>query len=357
MIQPDGTHLVFLFSTPRAGSTLASAILSNHGQIHCPNEPWLLLGLRPLYHGGNVTYAAYEQGGVETALRDFLTEPEFLEAVRAFALTAYNQKVGQAGKSVFVDKTPRYYHILPFIEQLFPAARKIWLQRNPFDVAASYQSSWQLSVDQLCDPKFGPMCFDLTLGPARLAAFFQGQPHTCEVRYEDLVSAPEETAGRLCDFIGVPRQAGLEQYGANAAALEERKRRRMGDDKLFAHARPHRDSIGRWRSVLSRAHVQRLLDCTGRRSLLRMGYAETVQQLEAEAYQFPSEETVEANLKPFEESARWLPWATAPREEPKPAAANPEPAPAEPSPAPAPAIPTRRGFKEKWKRLWQRPSA
>ena len=353
MIQSDGTNLVFLFSTPRAGSTLASAILSNHPKVHCPNEPWLLLGLRPLYYGGNITHAPYDHSKVEAALRDFLSEPEFLEAARAFALTAYNQTLRQAGKTVLVDKTPRYYHILPFIERLFPAARKIWLQRNPLDVAASYETSWKLRVEQLFNPQFGPMCFDLTLGPARMAAFFQGQPHTHEFRYEDLVSAPIETIGTLCDFLGVPRQAGLEQYGAHGSALDERKRKRMGDDKLFAHGQPHKESIGRWRTTLTRDRVQRMLDCTGRRVFLRMGYADTIHQLEADGFRFPAEEVVDANLKAFEDSARWLPWANPPNGEPKPI--RPTDERGRPPTAQEPARQaTPPGLRERWRRIWRR---
>jgi len=309
MIDAGGQNLVFLLSTPRAGSTLVSAILTNHSRVYCPNEPWLLLGFQAWYQGGNLTFAPYEHSGVETALREFLSETEFQEATRAFALAAYNRKLAAQGKSVFVDKTPRYYHILPFLEALFPQARKVWLQRNPLDVAASYQTSWQLSVDQLFDPQFGPMCLDLTVGLSRLAAFFQGQPRTFELRYEDLVQQPEVVLPKLCAFLGLDYEPGMEHYGSNAPALAERQRGRMGDSNVFAHAQPHPQSIDRWQTALTAAQIQRMLDCTGTRFLDRMGYRETITQLHQRGFRIPDDHAVEENLRLFEDSARSLPWA------------------------------------------------
>ena len=309
MIQPTGQNLVFLLSTPRAGSTLLSAILSNHARVLCPNEPWFLLGLNALYHGGNLTFACYEHGGVETALRDLLSAREYLDAARAFAVCVYNRKLSAAGRSVLVDKTPRYYHILSFIDELFPEARKIWLQRNPLDVVASYQTSWQLTVDQLFDPGFGPMGFDLTLGLARFAAFFRGQPNAFEIRYEDLVRNPRPVLERLCAFLGVASQPDLEHYGADPQALAERKSKQMGDTNVFAHARPHTQSLDRWETVLTAEQIQKVLDTIGARFFERMGYGDTVQTLRTRGFRFPEESAVEANLRTFEESARALPWA------------------------------------------------
>jgi hypothetical protein len=309
MIDSGGNNLVFLLSTPRAGSTLVSAILTNHSRVYCPNEPWLLLGFHAWYKGGNLTQAPYEHSGVETALREFLSEEDFLEATRAFAVEAYNRKLAAQGKSVFVDKTPRYYHILPFVENLFPAAKKVWLQRNPLDVAASYQASWQLSVDQLFDPQFGPMCLDLTVGLSRLAAFFQGQPQTFTLRYEDVVRQPEAVLPKLCAFLGLDYEPGIENYGSNPQALAERKNRRMGDPSVFAHTRPHAQSIDRWQTALTAAQVQRMLDCIGTRFFERMGYPDTVGQLRDRGFRFPEQSAVDENLKRFENAAQSLPWA------------------------------------------------
>src|SRR6266487_1377204 len=137
MIDENGKNLVFLLATPRAGSTLVSAILGNHSRVLCPSEPWFLLSLRSLYNEYNGVVARYDQRFADIALHELISEEEFNSAARAFARTVYNTKLDTAQKTVFVDKTPRYYHILPFLEQLFPQSKRFWLKRNPLDVAAS----------------------------------------------------------------------------------------------------------------------------------------------------------------------------------------------------------------------------
>ena len=117
-IAEGGSNVVFLLSSPRAGSTLLSAILNRHSRILCPAEPWFLLSLHALYHGTGTGIAAYDQRLADIGLRELVGEDEFLRAARAFASSVYGSRLAAAGRSVFVDKTPRYYHILPFLAAL-----------------------------------------------------------------------------------------------------------------------------------------------------------------------------------------------------------------------------------------------
>ena len=296
MIEPSGNNLVFLLSTPRAGSTLLGTILGNHSRILCPNEPWLLLSLHHLYAAHDVTASPHDQKRSSQALREFLPEEDFLEGCRAFALAAYNRKLAQAKKITFVDKTPRYYHILPFIERLFSQSKKIWLKRNPLDVAASFRSTWKTPVAELVGDNLSPFSFDVTLSLSKFISFFQGQSNTFELRYEDLVERPRDVIDQLCAFLEIIPEPGLENYGAHSSNLDLLKRKTMGDKKLFDHTQPHRDSVNRWQSVLSRSEVQRLLDCIGAGFFERMGYADTLAVLKHRGFKFPSQTRVEQNL-------------------------------------------------------------
>jgi hypothetical protein len=150
---------------------------------------------------------------------------------------------------------------------------------------------------------------DLPLGLARFVEFFQGQPNTVELRYEDFVQNPPVCLERLCAFLGLACEPGLEDYGANPQALAERQRKHMGDPKLFAHRRPHTDSLDRWKTVLQPVQIQKVLDCLGARLFERMGYGETVKALRAQGFRFPDEQAVEERRREFEQAARSLPWA------------------------------------------------
>ncbi len=46
------------------------------------------------------------------------------------------------GETYFLDKTPRYYLIIPEIAQIFPDAKFIFLFRNPLQVISSVMKTW-----------------------------------------------------------------------------------------------------------------------------------------------------------------------------------------------------------------------
>jgi hypothetical protein len=272
----DGSNIVFLLSSPRAGSTLLSAMLGRHSRVLCPAEPWFLLSLHALYHGTRTGIAAFDQGLADIGLREFASEGEFLRAARAFASSLYGSRLAATGRSVFVDKTPRYYHILPFLAALFPRARMIWLKRDPLDVAVSYRTTWGVTVADLVGQNLSPYSFDLTLGLTNLGAWFDGSPGRVEISYEDLVADPDAAVGRILGFLGLEQEPGLSEYGAGAELMSALRRSTLGDKKIFEHARPHGRSVGQWRETFSAGELEELLAGIGTDTFHRMGYAETL---------------------------------------------------------------------------------
>jgi O-antigen biosynthesis protein len=268
--------VVFLLSSPRAGSTLLSAILNRHSRILCPAEPWFLLSLHALYHGTGSTLAPHDQQLADVGLRELAGEDEFLRAARAFASSLYGSRLTATGRSVFVDKTPRYYHILPFLAGLFPGARMIWLKRNPLDVAASYRTTWGVPVAELVGRNLSPYSFDLTLGLGNLGAWFDGSPGRLEISYEDLVADPEGVVGRTLGFLGLATEPGLPEYGTDTKSLETFRRSFLGDRKVLEHTRPHGRSVGQWRELFSSGELNELLAGLGTDCFQRMGYEEAL---------------------------------------------------------------------------------
>src|SRR5687767_6231161 len=201
MVSASGAKLVFLLSTPRAGSTLLGAMLANHSSLCCPNEPWVLLNLYGLFDSKPQATRSPNENLATVALRELLSEKQFCHAARAFALSVYNQKLQQQRKQIFIDKTPRYYQVLSFVDQVFPEAKRIWLMRNPLDVAASYAATWQVPVAELVGDTLSPNSLDLTIGLRSYFRYFCGQRDTIEIRYEDLVTNPADSIRALCAFL------------------------------------------------------------------------------------------------------------------------------------------------------------
>lgn len=194
------TKPIFLFSLPRAGSTLLQRLLLTSGRCAALGEPSLLL--RFLGEGPVITRkATYWESLVEAAAADMRGawsgyDPAYREGVRFLAQGVYDGLAG--GKEWFVDKTPRYSLIAREIIETFPDARFLVLWRHPLAVAASLASTYRKG--RWCLDEFG---IDLHEGQRRLqeACELHGD-RICQIRYEDLVSEPGMVMRRIGAYLG-----------------------------------------------------------------------------------------------------------------------------------------------------------
>jgi len=194
------TNPIFIFSTPRAGSTLLQRMLLSSGQCATLGEPSLLL--RFLGEAKDVArYATYRENNLEVSKYDMRAkwdgfDDAYRKGVRNLMLDIYTNL--SDGKPFFVDKTPRYTLIAEEIYKTFPDAKFIVLWRHPLAVAASisstfYKSRW----------RFDDFIVDLTTGIDRLHEFQKKHgEQVCSIRYEDLVSNPAPELAKIGDYLG-----------------------------------------------------------------------------------------------------------------------------------------------------------
>lgn len=201
--------MIFLFSLPRSGSTLLQRILAAHPDIHTVSEPWLLLPFGFLEKPWGLL-APYDHEWARHAFDDFIeTLPsgrrQYHDAVRNFVLALYRKSIGGRQASYFLDKTPRYYFILPFIGRLFPDAKFIFLFRNPLEVFASILTTWL--NNQLRIYRYYP---DLYYGPKALTeGYSMLRENSLAVHYNDLVSAPHAEVKRVCEYLHITYDSAM----------------------------------------------------------------------------------------------------------------------------------------------------
>lgn len=274
-----GKNLMFIFSQPRAGSTLLQRILGAHSDIHTTAEPWILL--HPLY--------ATKKNGIQTefgfelsrlGLEDFcnqhpLKEDLYFEAIREMASTLYAGITNITEKTLFLDKTPRYYRIIPEIYHLFPDAKFIFLFRNPLAVYSSIIKSWlNNSPDRLMASGYR---HDVLIGPHQLVNSYDLiKEHAYRIQYEDLVTNPTYEVEALCEYLSVPFDKEIIKYGK-----VKRPEGRMGDDtEIDKHDSPVQTSIDKWVSNLSQSELLfkytiEYLSTIGKEVVQLMGYSYT----------------------------------------------------------------------------------
>lgn len=265
--------LIFLVSQPRAGSTLLQSILAGSEAVHTTAEPWFML--HPLYALRETGHTAdYDATVAARALQDFLGtindgETTYYRAVRLMALELYGRACHEVGKPRFLDKTPRYYTILPELARVFPRARFVILLRNPAAVLSSILRTWVKGNWN----RFEYFRDDLLAAPRLLTSFAsEATEQAYVVRYESLVLAPDETIRELCEWLALPYRSDMLEYGRRS-----RPSGRYGDPTGFAkHERPSAESLNAWLDDARDPQIYHLLsaylDALGPAQLAAMGY-------------------------------------------------------------------------------------
>ena len=272
-----GEQLIFLISQPRSGSTLLQHILGSHSDIHTLPEPWLMLHLVYGSRSGGIE-AEYNAQYSYLALKDFLKrtpdgEAAYDEAVRSMANHMYNAALASSGKRYFLDKTPRYYFIIPELYRIFPAAKFIFLLRNPLAVLSSIlevnlEGNWMGLFER--DRKH-----DILSAPHLIVnGIKQLGDNATVVHYETLVSKPEETIKHLCKKIRISYEPDMLDYGDkvwfNGTTFVDPK-------SIYKHQQPVKDYLGSWISRFNSPQKSQLamsyLESLGEDTIKDMGYS------------------------------------------------------------------------------------
>ncbi|WP_407151267.1 sulfotransferase family protein [Bradyrhizobium sp. ORS 86] len=273
----------FLLGLPRSGTTLLAHLLQQHPDIAAPPEPWLMLALEAfgrLRHGHPAGSSL-----IEAAASEFLGRIDRNMVSRAFADAAYGQYLAAAGKRIIIDKTPRYWMVLEFLDALYPDAPQILLMRNPYAIAASLKSTWgiplqaentrSVSVSSLADlmlrlpDGIASALADLVLGLPRLAAH-RARLQTQVVQYELLVARPEQEIQRLVAGLGcepISIGATMEQAGYLLSSS-------FGDRKILERRTIDGGSVHAWQAQLSIEEMQTVTDLVGAELMIKLGYEE-----------------------------------------------------------------------------------
>jgi hypothetical protein len=266
---------VFIVGCARSGTTLLRRMLDAHPDIAITREThWIAKrferqeGVSP---DGLVTpellprLLAYEKF---TRMRIDQDELEGLMAgdepvsYSSFVAGVFDLYGKVQGKSLVGDKTPAYVRSLPTLHDLWPKARFVHLIRDGRDVALS-AVNWSRAF-KLAN-RFSTWAKDPTTTAAvwwewlvrlgREGGKPLGAELYHEVRYEELVSGPEETCERLCDFLALPYDDAMLRF-----------HERLPDPHFYAKQkrwRPITAGLRDWREQMSSENLERFEAAAG----------------------------------------------------------------------------------------------
>ena len=244
IFQPNLENPIFIIGSPRSGTTFLGDCLGAIPEISYHFEPVL----------------------IKAASRYVYTQQWQPQKASSFyrRVYAWLMRFQQDGDLRLADKTPRNSFIIPFLAQVFPNAKFIHIVRDGRDVAVSLaQKPWYRNEQNgsIMREPGGYLCgstarfwvesnrtreFQTTSNIHRCiwiwrkytAAAIEGLNQLAperryELRYENLVAAPQPEAIRILDFLNI----------------DDPNSRSIFQQELVSKARL--DSVGNWKSALN----------------------------------------------------------------------------------------------------------
>ncbi|MFD7628574.1 sulfotransferase family protein [Streptomyces sp. NPDC059851] len=201
---------VFVISTVRSGSTLLRCVLNTHSQVYAGHEMHLG-GFRVAVETPPAVAAADEMGLSGTELEHMLWD------------RLLHHQLEASGKNVLVEKTPGNAGMWRRISACWPRARYVFLLRHPLHVLDSLAEIFrgQLADRSLpysaqeVEEKIRSSALEQLAPMVEAVAEARAHLDGITVRYEDLTTSPETVTKALCEYLGIPWEATMLEYGSH----------------------------------------------------------------------------------------------------------------------------------------------
>jgi Sulfotransferase family len=266
----------FLVGNDRSGTTMLRLVL-DRGDVAIPPESMFLADFAPLRRRGGLD----DPARAERVLRAVWTHPrvrawglesnpppvppglDHEDAYRFCVSAPFRAYAGQEEKGRWGDKTPFYLRHIDELAAVWPDARFVVLVRDGRDVALSVMrvpfganNVWAAARSWAAGIRLG------------LDAERRHAGRVLTVRYEDLVTAPDQTVAGICEFLGL-------QYAPDMLAIEQTDPAKIDKDQsgwfTGVWAGINASAVGKWQRELT-PDDQRVFTSVAGAELEAVGY-------------------------------------------------------------------------------------
>jgi hypothetical protein len=275
---------IFIVGVPRSGTTLLAAMLAAHSRISCGPETHFFRKLARVDADGLVKPEAWPEAALDficsiehasfsdsrriPLIQKYQIEREQIAAylrqrepsIPNILASVTDQYRAKMGKLRWAEKTPDHILTLAQVRRYFHQAPVIRIIRDPRDVAIS-----------LTKVPWGAMSYlEALLLWKRLdeasADFFQTDPCCYSLRYEDLITCPEEELAKLCAFICEefePTMLDTSQTGRQLNARNVAWKEKVSQPVDASHQSLWKDKLSRSENQLAEAILGKRLEPLG----------------------------------------------------------------------------------------------
>lgn len=208
---------IFVLTASRSGSTLLRFILDSHPELACPPETLVASACASLLR----SWATLEGAGSEgkPSPDPGQVPPAGIAVVQSAMDQLFGAYLRRRGKRRWCDKSLDSHLYANLIAQAYPEAKFICLYRHCMDVIASGVEACPWGVGRFgFDPFVAQYAGNSVAAigaywmscAQTITKFEEEHPASCHrIRYEDLVTAPEETVAAMFDFLDLPQVPGI----------------------------------------------------------------------------------------------------------------------------------------------------
>ena len=229
----DAGGIAFLVGFPRSGTTLLDRMLKSHPDLEVLEEKSLFSHLHQDWS---------EPGTLESLAK--VNDAQIIDARNIYRREMSRHR-RQPQRPLVIDKLPLNLAYLFLIQRLFPEAPVIFLQRHPMDVCIScYFQAFELeaSMAYFLNIQETAQYYDTVMRVADLSMDQVSNP-LHKLRYEDLVTEPNDQLTALLDFLDLENHDSMLEYRRQADSESS------NTPSYQQVSQPlHTRSIGKWRN-------------------------------------------------------------------------------------------------------------
>jgi hypothetical protein len=261
------TQFLYIVGRGRSGTTLLSKILNAHSEISVAPEGVFMMNLyykykdveewtpallknfiQDIFRENRITNLwGIEAKGLEEHLLRLVGHRSYGE-ICAEVYRYFSNCEGKRDARVLIDKNPHYSLFVNQLGEILPAAKFIYIVRDPRDTVLSYQ---QKKFDMFSVPGLAYRWEKYNEIILKHRGRFPDRYFT--LRYEDLVSDPEPELEKLCQFIGIDYTKGFLDFYKD----EDENRPEWFRSSFEGIRRPlDRDNAYKWKTEMSPADIR-----------------------------------------------------------------------------------------------------
>lgn len=203
--------MIFIVGVGRSGTSLLHSMIGAHPDVVAVPETSFLRRIVFSPNTASVT-ALKEDSKLDRfeGLRAALVAVNYAEDRR---LEAYKNAIQDLNANFVVDKDPRLVEYVPLLKKAFPTARIIHIYRDPRDILASKKEASWSSGRSLVSYLIASRA---QIADALLA---EERGEVLSIKYEDLISSPQQTLEQATQYLGLSFQAEMLNYTQTAEKL------------------------------------------------------------------------------------------------------------------------------------------